>query len=217
MKERNVTITLDQARAWFSSGNEQLREIALQAFSKDELMWDFRNIVTMWGACDALRLHYPDIVSIVTSIEDVSKASAAAFKLDIVRRALNLGQDLQLARNPRNSYIYYPYNPLATLAEGCLYYKKELDSGILEVIGKIKSKGISYNVLNGFTRHSIVDGVSNFHYHTGVCEADANFGFLGCANEEIAKHFGKYFGMLITEAKYGNMPSFEIVESKYTI
>nr|DAU43220.1 MAG TPA: hypothetical protein [Caudoviricetes sp.] len=28
---------------------------------------------------------------------------------------------------------------------------------------------------------------------------------------------GKYFGMLITEAKYGNMPSFEIVESKYTI
>lgn len=27
-----ITITLDQARSWFRSGNEELRELALQAF-----------------------------------------------------------------------------------------------------------------------------------------------------------------------------------------
>lgn len=46
-------------------------------------------------------------------------------------------------------------------------------------------------------------------------DTNANSGFLGCATEEIAKHFGKYFGMLITEAKYGDIVNFEIIESKY--
>ena len=44
---------------------------------------------------------------------------------------------------------------------------------------------------------------------------DASFGFLGCASKEIAQHFGKYFGMLITEAKYADMIDFEIIENKY--
>ena len=32
---------------------------------------------------------------------------------------------------------------------------------------------------------------------------------------EIAEHFSKYFGMLITEAKYGDMVKFEVIEEKY--
>ena len=43
--------------------------------------------------------------------------------------------------------------------------------------------------------------------------ANARFGFLGCATKEIAEHFGKYFGILITEAKYGDMVEFEIIEA----
>ena len=38
MKERNVTVTLNKAKEWFNSGNATLREIALQAFSKEELI-----------------------------------------------------------------------------------------------------------------------------------------------------------------------------------
>jgi hypothetical protein len=48
-----------------------------------------------------------------------------------------------------------------------------------------------------------------------VSITDANFGFLGCATKKIAQHFGKYFGMLITEAKYADMVDFEIIENKY--
>lgn len=40
----------------------------------------------------------------------------------------------------------------------------------------------------------------------------ANVGFLGCASKEIAQHFGEYFGMLITEAKYGDMVDFKIIK-----
>ena len=37
MEERNVTVTLDKAKEWFNSGNATLKEIALQAFDKDEM------------------------------------------------------------------------------------------------------------------------------------------------------------------------------------
>lgn len=37
----------------------------------------------------------------------------------------------------------------------------------------------------------------------------------GCASKEIAQHFGKYFGMFITTAKYAE--DFEIIKSKYII
>lgn len=33
--------------------------------------------------------------------------------------------------------------------------------------------------------------------------------------KEIALHFSKYFGMLITEAKYGDRVDFEIIKNKY--
>lgn len=42
METRNVTITLDKAKEWFNNGNATLKEIALQAFSKDELICNFK-------------------------------------------------------------------------------------------------------------------------------------------------------------------------------
>ena len=42
-------------------------------------------------------------------------------------------------------------------------------------------------------------------------------GLLGCATEDISRHLGKYFGMLIMEAMYADIVDFEIVEEKYKI
>ena len=100
MKERNITVTLNKAKEWFNSGNATLKEIALQAFSKDELTYNFKDIKTLENACEVLGLDY-SIISIVTKdIATFSKASAAMFKLNIIRKALNLGQDLHLIKNP---------------------------------------------------------------------------------------------------------------------
>lgn len=216
MKERNVTVTLSKAREWFNSGNATLREVALQAFDKTELTSNFTGIETFRDACTVLKLDYHVMLSIVNTIKQVSRASAAMFKLNIIREALNLSQDLQLARNPRNSYIYYPYNPFVT--ESSTYYASNLNSGKMEIIGKIRSEGTLYDVLGGSAYDGGYAGLGVFYSSDGTGYADAHAGFLGCASKEIAQHFGKYFGMLITEAKYASMiKDFEIVESKYAI
>lgn len=215
--ERTITITLEKAKEWYNSDNESLKEVALQAFSKEELdIFDFSKVKTFENALTALEYNKSTKVYIRNTINDISmysKASAAMFKLNIIRKALNLGQDLHLTEDPKDSYIYCPYNPFVT--RSCTYYIKELNSHKMEIIGRIKSKGIEYNVLGGDALKGSNAGLGYFDSYDSVGSANANFGFLGCVTEEIAQHFGKYFGMLITEAKYGDMVDFEIVENKY--
>lgn len=37
MKERNMTVSIAQARDWFNSGNKQLQELALQVFDRKQV------------------------------------------------------------------------------------------------------------------------------------------------------------------------------------
>lgn len=213
MEERNIKVTLGKAKEWYNSGNSALKEVALQAFDENKLITNFKNITTFRKACDALNINYNTVSIIINRMIKFSKASAAMFKLNIIRKALNLDQDLHLTKNPEDSYIYYPYNPFVT--KSSTHYKNEINSGKMKVIGKIKNEGEEYYVLSGHTGSGASVGLSNFRSSTGVGYTFASVGFLGCANEEIAQHLGKYFGMLITEAKYGDLPDFGIIESKY--
>lgn len=215
--ERNITVTLEKAREWYNSDNNILKEIALQAFSKEELTtFDFTKIKTFEDALTALEYSEISKEYIRNTINDISmysKASAAMTKLNIIRKALNLGQDLHLTKNPKDSYIYYPYNPF--IAKSSNYYKSEINSGKMEIIGKIKSEGEEYNVISSITIPNNYAGLGSFLSYLDLNRAHAVVGFLGCANKEIAQHFGKYFGMLITEAEYSDLLDFEIIESKY--
>ena len=217
MEERNVIVTLNKAKEWFNSGNATLKELALQAFSEEELTtFDFTKIKTFEDALTALGYKESTKVYIRNTINDISmysRASAAMTKLNIIRKALNLGQDLHLTENSKDSYIYYPCNPFITKSSTC--YNSAINSGKMEVIGKIKSEGEEYNVLGGSVHNGGSAGLGYFSSYYSVGYASAYIGFLGCATEEITKHFGKYFGMLITEAKYGDMVDFEIIEAAH--
>lgn len=215
--ERNIKITLEKAKEWYNSNNESLKDMALQAFSEKELTafdFDFTRIRTFKDACKALDLDYDDIFDTIINIRGFghSNASAAMFKLNIIRKAINLGRDLHLTKGPEDSYIYYPYNPFVT--KSSTYHDKEVNSGNMEVIGKIKNEGEEYNVLGGDAHYGGNDGLSVFDSYSGMSRANADIGFLGCASKEIAQHFGKYFGMTITEAKYGDLQDFQII-SRY--
>ena len=212
-KYSTIDVSLDEAKEWFYSGNTTLKEIALKVFSKDELIYNFKDITTFKKACKAIGLNYDDMFYITKNIATISKASAAMFKLNIIRKALNLSQDLHLTKDPEDSCIHYPYNPFIT--KSSTYYNSDINSGKMTVIGKIKSEGEEYNVLSGRAPDGGRVGFGYFISDFGVGYAGANIGFLGCANKEIAKHLGKYFGMLITEAKFGDLPDFEIIEDKY--
>lgn len=216
--ERNITITLEKAKEWYNSDNESLKEVALQAFSEEELnAFDFTKIKTFEDALTALKYNESTKVYIRNTINDISmysKASAAMSQLNIVRKALNLGKDLHLTKDPKDSYTYCPYNVFIT--KDSIYYKTEINSGKFEIIGKIKSEGKEYYVLGNYAYSNGYPGLGSFVSHQGVSTSDGTHnGFLGCASKEIAQHFGKYFGMLITEAKYGDLTDFEIIENKY--
>ena len=210
MKESYVKLSIDDAIEMYHSGNEKFKKIALDAFGEIKLNYNFRLVKTLEDACNALDLNYICVVKEADSIANFSKSSAAMFKLNIVRKALNLGQDLHFVKDPENSEIYYPYVPF--VIEDSTYYDDELKLGIMEIIGKIKVEGEEYNILGGKTSTIEYYGLGNFFCYGNVGKADANFAFLGCASKEIAKHLGKYFGMLITEAKYGDLDGFEIIE-----
>ena len=212
--KNNCFISVKQARIMYNSGNKVLKNIACKTYKEEELVFDYKKITNFRKACDALYLNYDEIKEKADTIYNISKSSAAMFKLNIIRKALNLGKDLHLTKKQEDAYIYYPYNPFVT--KSSTYYKSEINSGKMEVIGKIKSEGEEYNVLSGSAVTGGSAGLGRFYSFDGVGAAYASFGFLGCATKEIAEHLGKYFGMLITEAKYGSIINdFEIVESKY--
>ena len=205
MKERNITITIDKARGWYNSENESLKKIALQAFNENELKFNFRSIKTFEKACEVLDIDYDHINSV---IEDIlifggGISSVEMLKLNIIKKALNLGQDLSFTENSKNPHLYYPYNPCVN--KNSTLYKSKLDFGEMEIIGKIKVGKTEYNILSG--------GAICSCFNVGCF---GNYGeFLGCATEEIARHFSKYFGMLITKAKYSNLEDFEIITNYY--
>ena len=211
---KKIDLTLDEARELYKGGNKTVKEFVLRVFSEDELSENyFTKIKSFEDAMTVLGMSVDDGNAIVSTIKETSKASAAMYKLNIIRKALNLGQDLHFTKNPEDSYIYYPYNPF--VIKSSTYYNSDINSGKMEIIGKIKTEGKEYNVLGGDAFDGGLAGLGDFDSVGDVGTTGANVGYLGCANEDIAKHFGKYFGMLITESKYGDMIDFNIIEDKY--
>ena len=211
---KTIDITFEEAKAWFNSNNETIKELALKAFTEKELKaQSFSTIKTFEDGVKFLGMDVDDANAIVNILKDTSKATAAMYKLNIVREALSYWHDLHLTKDPEGSYIYYPYNPFVT--KSSTYYESDINSDKMEVIGKIKSKGKEYNVLGGLAIDGGLAGLGGFFSGDGVGVANAYIGFIGCANKEIAQHLGKYFGMLITEAKYGDLSDFKITEDKY--
>ena len=211
---KKIDVTIDEARELYDSGNKVLKDLALKVFSEDELNPSpYSEIKTFEDACNALYMSPPLVDRTIREISKTSRATVAMYKLNIVRKALNFKQDLHFTKDPKHSYIYYPYTPFAT--ENSTSLKNELISGRMEIIGKIKVEGILYNVFGGGISNGRCYGLGTYNPYSGVGNAEADVCLLGCANKDIAKYFGKYFGVLILEAKYGDMFDFEVIEDKY--
>ena len=99
--KRNVSISLKTAKEWFNSGNDSLREIALQAFKENELVenpWEL--IKTFEDACMVLNID-PKTVDLIYDAHLQNM-----YKLQIVKKALN-GADWESKLN--TGTIYYPW------------------------------------------------------------------------------------------------------------
>lgn len=199
MEKRTIEISLEDAQKWYESGNKALRMLVRSVFTEDELNTNYKNITCFRAAVEALGLDYPKISKMSHDLAEVSKASSAMFRLNIVRRALHICRKLEFNKGD----IYYPFNPLIT---------KPKDFS--NVLGKVQYKDTVYYVLCEDVNLGVNNGVSGFVGNDGgeaIASAGAQTSFLGCESEEIAKHLSKYFGMIITEAKFGDFEGFSII------
>ena len=183
--ERNVKISLEKAREWYNSGNESLKEVALQAFKESELivkLWE--TIKTFEDACRVLGIN-PNIVDLICDphLQNI-------YKLQTVRKVLNAGWEPKL----NEGTIYYPlvkYTP-----------KDNIYKSPWKPIANLKAKennkvytlfGGDYNYYDG--------GLCGFGFGNG--DVITVIGLLGCKSEEIDKYFSITFGKLIFDAIYG--------------
>lgn len=202
MKTRNIELTLEKAKEWYKKGGD-LKEVALQAYNEEELKDpSFENIKTFEDACYTVGLHPYTEFKLTEPIKCVSKASAAAYRLNIIRKALNKGQKMDFT----NGTIWCPYIPFIT--KNSTYYKSELDRGDMEVVAKFKVDCNEYLLLGGRADDGLA-GLGSLYSDYGVGYSFADIGFLGCATKEIAQHMSKYFAKEIFEAMYGDTVNFE--------
>jgi hypothetical protein len=183
--ERSVKISLEKAREWYNSGNESLREVALQAFKESELIVNpWENIKTFEDACRVLGINPKGRFIFDSHLQNM-------YKLQIVKKALN-GADWEPKLN--TGTIYYPW---------MRYYPKgnSYNSSWKPVANfKAKEDNKVYTLVGGDC-YPFDGGIGSFG--VGCGGVNAILGLLGCKSEEIAKYFGITFGKLIFDAIYG--------------
>lgn len=200
METRSVNITFETAKEWYEKGNP-LKEIALQAFTEKELKRDyFKSITTMDNVIALLGIDRGTYTYLSANLRLYSKASAAAFNLNLVRKALNLFYRI----NFTEGRVWYPSNPLISSDSCCCKGQNEVE------VAKVKIENNVYTLLGGDADISVRSGLGGFSAGYNICVS--NQGFLGCATQEIAKHMSKYFAKLIFEAKYGDIVDYEWIK-----
>lgn len=197
METRNVTLTLQKAKEFYNSGNAALKEVALQAFTKEELTTPkYTNIKTFEDACAAIGLPMYKANAYIKAIllkgeVGISQHLVAIYKLDIIRKALN-GTDW----NPKmtKGAIYYGWVGLCKEYCDIPYDKK--------IIGNISIDGQRYFLIGSNNRLGSINGLSSFLHGLGYGSSSVNLGLLCCKNREIAQYMSEQFGKLIFDACY---------------
>lgn len=193
MESRNIALTLEKAREWYNSSSIDLREVALQAYTKDELeIPEWERIKTFEDACKVLGISTPYTKASPEVSDAIADHIYAVCKLDIIRKALNKDWKPNLVQ----SDIYYPYvrfYPSNKVKEAAISYNCSLGPSFYV-------EGKKYTLISGsYTSYTSV-GLTNFGCGFGIIYP--TLGLLGCKSREIAEHMSRYFSKEIFEATY---------------
>lgn len=198
MESRNVILTLERAKEFYNSGNAALKEVALQAFTQEELTTPkYTDIKTFKDAVKALGMDLKDVlynIRHMDTVEDgIGKHLKAIYKLDIIRKALN-GADW----NPKmiGDNIYYGW---------VRFYKNPSNiPSDKKIIGNFIADGQKYLLVGGFKGYGCYDGLGNFDSVYGYGYSGAGLGLLCCKSAEIAQYMSEQFGKIIFDACYAH-------------
>ena len=115
-------------------------------------------------------------------------------KLRLVIAALTKNEKVSLV----SGKLYYPDIQFC-LADFCVEdscFKNKL-------IGKIKTEGKEYVVLNSNAHYGSDAGLGCVNSRSGLSNVNSYVSFLQVSSKEIVEHLSKYFGKLIFEVMYG--------------
>ena len=190
MELRNVTLTLQKAKEFYNSGNDALKEVALQAFTKEELtIPKYTDIKTLEDAVKALGMDMDNVLCDISYMEDIEgklgKHLIAIYKLDIIRKALNGNWKPSLVQGS----VYYPYVRFYPAGQKA----REAASS--------KSWKLGESFIADGKKYTL-DGLAGFGF--GYGEVRPTLGLLGCKSREIADHMSRYFSKEIFEATYSH-------------
>lgn len=198
METRNITLTLQKAKEFYNSGNAALKEVALQAFTKEELTTpEYTNIKTFEDACEALRIDMDNVKYDLNKLsgleDDLGKHLTAIYKLDIIRKALN-SADWKPKMTEGN--IYYGWVRL---------YKESRDvPSDKKIIGNFIADGQKYLLVGGYGPYGSHLGLSYFDSEYEYGYSNAYLGLLCCKSAEIAHYMSVQFGKIIFDACYAH-------------
>lgn len=197
MESRNIALTLEKAREWYNSGSADLREVALQAYTKDELeIPEWQNIKTFEDARRALGMSTP-YVKVAPFVGDpIADHLYAICKLDIIRKALNGDWKPSMVEGS----VYYPYvrfYPAGQKAREAVSENKGWKLGESFI-----ADGKKYTLVGGACYYCSSGGLAGFG--CGYGDVHPRLGLLGCKSREIAEHMSRYFSKEIFEATYAH-------------
>ena len=196
METRNVTLTLQKAKEFYNSGNDALKEIALQAFTKEELTTpEYTNIKTFEDACKALGLNMDFVNFALCNMKNIEgglgKHLTAIYKLDIIRKALN-GTDWKPKMTEGD--IYYGW---------VRFYKKSSNiPSNKKIIGNFIADEQKYLLVGGFGTCGYCNGFGSFGSRYWYGSSHVDLSLLCCKSLEIAQYMSEQFGKLIFDACY---------------
>ena len=200
METRNVTLTLEKAKEFYNSGNAALKEVALQAFTEEELTTPkFTDIKTFGDAVKALGLNDYDVKRDLDGFDthiyesNISKHLRAIYKLDIIRKALNKDWNPKMVEGS----IYYPWVKIYPIGKEA---KKAADTNGWRLGPTFIADNKKYTLVGGNCYCCPHASIANFG--CGYGDILSFLGLPGCKSEEIAKHMSRYFAKEIFEATY---------------
>lgn len=187
METRNISLTIEKAKEFYNSGNAALKEIALQAYTKEELTNpEYTNIKTFEGACRAIGIVYRtdcDLIYLSRVEGNLGKHLTAIYKMDIIRKALNGDWKPSLVKGK----VVYPFVRFYPANKA----KDVANSNGWKLGPSFMADGEKYTLVS-----------SGYSYCYGYGVVSVNAGLLGCKSAEIAWHMSRYFMKEIFEAVY---------------
>lgn len=193
METRNISLTIEKAKEFYNSGNDALKEVALQAFTQEELTTPkYTDIKTFEDACRTLGIKLPYLKVEPSVGNSIADHLYAICKLDIIRKALNGDWKPSLVKGK----VYYPFVKFYPANKA----KDAANSNGWKLGPSFMADGEKYTLVgDGYYCWGAL-GVGNFLEIDG--HVDANAGLLCCKSIEIARHMSRYFMKEIFEAVY---------------